>query len=313
MDTDRNRTVLITGARGFIGRAVGKLLRRAGYRVISVDTATTGAEDDCESVREIVCDIGDGSELRHVFESEAIGGIVHLAAILPTAAQREPALATRVNIDGSVHLLEMARQFGARRFVFGSSLSIYGTCAAERVVSEAYPAAPEDLYGAAKLYVERLGQAYRERHGMEFVSLRIGRVVGPGARSATSAWRSEIFEFLNASHTIEITVPYVGTERILLVHVDDAARMLVTLLRATSPAHLVYNAVCESVTVTDLKREVEALNSNIRVGLGEEFAVGNPRLLDSDRFRQEFDFATVPIAEQLRRSAHRSGLEDAPR
>src|SRR5580693_6424879 len=105
MDTDRNGTVLITGARGFIGRAVGKLLRRAGYRVISVDTATTGAEDDCESVREIVCDIGDGSELRRVFEEEAIGGIVHLAAVLPTAAQREPVRATQVNIDGSVHLL----------------------------------------------------------------------------------------------------------------------------------------------------------------------------------------------------------------
>jgi nucleoside-diphosphate-sugar epimerase len=308
MDTDRNRTVLITGGRGFIGRAVGKLLRREGYRVVSVDTSAREAGDDCESVREVVCDISDLSEVRRVFEEEAIGDIVHLAAILPTAAQREPVRATQVNIDGSVHLLEMARQFGVRRFVFGSSLSIYGTCAAERVVSEADPAAPEDLYGAAKLYVERLGQAYRDGHGMEFVSLRIGRVVGPGARSATSAWRSEIFEFLNARHAVEIALPYVAAERILLVHVEDVARMLVTLLRAPSPAHAVYNAVCESMVVADLKSEVEALNSNIKVRVGEGFAAGNPRLLDSDRFRQEFDFAMASIAEQLKRQRNKSSL-----
>ena len=104
--------------------------------------------------------------------------------------------ATQVNVEGSLNLLEMARQFEVRRFLFGSSLSVYGTCPAHQVVTEMDRAAPEDLYGAAKLYVEQLGEAYRQAHGLEFVSLRIGRVVGPGARSATSVWRSEIFECL---------------------------------------------------------------------------------------------------------------------
>ena len=57
-------------------------------------------------------------------------------------------------------------------------------------------AAPEDLYGAAKLYVEQLGKALADSGVLQFVSLRIGRIVGPGARSATSAWRSAIFELL---------------------------------------------------------------------------------------------------------------------
>jgi nucleoside-diphosphate-sugar epimerase len=296
----KNNSVLVTGGRGFVGRAVVKLLLRAGYRVISLDTSAPVGGDDCESVHEVVCDIGDADKLRRVFEAEPIGGIVHLAAILPTAAEREPVRATRVNVDGSLHLLEMAGQFGIRRLLFGSSLSIYGTCAIGRVVSEMDVAAPEDLYGAAKLYVERLGQTYRDGHGLEFVSLRIGRVVGPGARSVTSPWRSEIFEFLNASRAVEIAVPYVGSERILLVNVDDVARMLVTLLRATSPEHAVYNAVCESITVADLKREVEALNSNVKIKIGAADAKGNPRLLDSSRFAGEFGFTAAPIREQLR-------------
>jgi len=305
MDADKNRPVIVTGGRGFIGRAVGKLLQRTGYRVISLDRQASAypVGDDRESKREILCDIGDAAQVRRVFESERVGGVIHLAAILPTAAQRDPVLATQVNVEGSLNLIETAQRFGVRRVVFGSSLSVYGTCSAEQIVSEKDRAAPEDLYGAAKLYVEQLGEAYRQSHGLEFVSLRIGRVVGRGAQSTSSAWRSEIFEFLGVQHPVEITVPYVGTERLLLVHLDDVARMLVTLLQAANPAQVVYNAPCESAIVADLKREVEGLNANIHVRLGESYAKGNPRLLDARRFQREFDFRMTAIMDQLRSAA----------
>jgi hypothetical protein len=79
--------------------------------------------------------------------------------------------------------------------------------------------------------------------------------------------------------------------------------MLMTLLRASNPKHAVYNAPCESVVVGDLKREVEALKGNISVKLGEAFAGGNPRLLGSERFQQEFGIELTPIAARLRNSA----------
>lgn len=300
MDAQQNNSVLVTGGRGFIGRAVIELLQRSGYGVDSLDAAPPASSPNRH---EVACDLTDANELQRVFATEQVGGIIHLAAILPTAAQREPARATRVNVEGSLHLLEMARHFGVRRMVLGSSLSVYGTCSADQVVSETDRAAPEDLYGAAKLYVEQLGAAYCRSYGLEFVSLRIGRVVGSGAQSASSAWRSQIFELLATRHAAEITLPYVESERILLVHVEDVAKMLVALLQAASPAHSLYNAACESVIVADLKREVERLNPNISVKLGEAQALGNPRLLDSSRFGQEFGLPTLPIFEQLSRAA----------
>ena len=299
MDIGKDKSVLVTGGRGFIGGAVVKLLQRAGYGVVSLDHSPPAAASE-SGEEEGVCDISEGAQLHRIFEERQIGAIIHLAALLPTVAQREPLRATEVNVLGSLNLLEAARRFGMQRVVFGSSLSVYGTWPADRVVAETDRAAPEDLYGAAKLYLERLGEAYRGLYGLQFVSLRMGRVVGPGARSVTSAWRSQIFELLDSRQPAEIVIPYSSSEKLLLVHVDDVARMLVTLLQASAPAHAVYNAPCESVVVADLKREVEHVNSRITVTVGKEFAVGNPRLLDANRFQREFGFEAMPIFDQLR-------------
>jgi len=106
---------------------------------------------------------------------------------------------------------------------------------------------------------------------------------------------------LDSTLPAEITLPYPSSERLLLVHVEDVASMLVTLLQVSAPAHAVYNAPCEPIILADLKREIENLNSKITVGLGTEPAVGNPRLLDASRFRQEFGYEATPIFEQLRR------------
>ena len=65
----------------------------------------------------------------------------------------------------------------------------------------------------------------------------------------------------------EIVLPYVESESLLLVHVDDVAAMLVALLQAPRPAFAAYNALCESVLVADLKRTVEGLNSRIKIRL----------------------------------------------
>lgn len=297
--------MLVTGAEGFLGRAVTRLLERSGRRVIALDSLAAPSNPAAESTTALRCDIREQTDLESIFAERQIGAIIHLAAILPTAAQRDPVRATEVNVLGSLNLLELGRRFGVRRFVFGSSLSVYGTCAPDYLVSENDRAAPEDVYGAAKLYVEQLGRAYAAEDGIEFVSLRIGRVVGPGAHSTTSAWRSDIFELLQADRATDIALPYLGSERVLLLHVEDAARALLALLQAPRLAHGIYNAPCESWIVSHLKRHVESLNPNVRVTLGGEYAKGNPRLLDFCRFQDEFGLATASIAERLRLAAGR--------
>lgn len=305
MSDRKKEAILITGAAGFVGRAVVKALQSAGRRLVLLDQFPAApVAPECLPV---TCDISNAEQLRGVFESQPISGIVHLAAILPTAANRDRMHATQVNVNGSLYLLALAREFGVKRLVFGSSLSIYGTCPAGEWIAESYKATPEDEYGYTKLVGERLGLQYAEFQCVEFVSLRIGRVVGPGARSTTSSWRSEIFECLRERRPVEIRIPYVGTERILLVHVDDVARSLVKLVDAPQLSHTIYNAPCESVVVADLKQCVEALNPNISVVLGDGEAVGNPRRVDWSRFQNEFGVEIAPVFEQMERAASHGG------
>jgi nucleoside-diphosphate-sugar epimerase len=174
METEKSRAVLVTGSRGFIGRAVCNLLVREGYRVLALDQAETQEDAANPLRREIQCDISDAAQVQSIFEAEGIDTLVHLAAVLPTAAQADPQRATQVNIQGSLNLLQMASRFGVRRMVFGSSLSVYGSWPHDERVSETHRASPDDLYGAAKIYVEQLGAAHAASGRLEFVSLRMG-------------------------------------------------------------------------------------------------------------------------------------------
>ena len=303
MQNQARNSILVTGAEGFLGRAVTLLLERLGQPVIALDSIVPRSVSDSESTIKVACDIRNHARMERIFEEHGLGAIIHLAAMLPTAAQRDPVLATQVNVEGSLNLLELATRFGVRRFIFGSSLSVYGAYPADHVVSEQDRTAPGDVYGAAKLYVERMGAAFASLPGMDFVSLRLGRVVGPGAHSTTSAWRSEIFELLQTDRPAEIVIPYIRSERVLLLHVEDAAKALVTLLQPSPLAHATYNAPCESWMVDDLSNQLQALNPHLRITLGDKHAEGNPRLVDFSRFRSEFEFAAVPVTERLRVAA----------
>ena len=136
--------ILVTGAAGFLGRYLCAHLRSERLAYIGIDRDT--------------CDIRDASAVAQLFRTNQIDSVIHLAAVLPSAAQLDPAHATSVNIQGSLHLLEAAARSGVSRFVFGSSGSVYGSARGERPLTEEDRPAPTDIYGAAKRYVEMCGE-----------------------------------------------------------------------------------------------------------------------------------------------------------
>lgn len=293
------RSVLITGGAGFIGKHIHAVLERQGWTVVSLDSAAARLDSGC-----FRCDITDVGQLEGVFHAHHFERVIHAASILPTAAKLNPCKATEVNVGGSLNILEMAARFNVSRVIYASSGSVYGTQPASRLVSEDQPAAPEDVYGAAKRYVEILGETYERKFGVEFVALRIVMVVGPGGTSVTSPWRNQIFEYLGSTESKEVLIPYSPDETLPLVHVEEIASMLATLTAAESCSHHIYNSVGDCVHPSELKKEIESLNHNIRVTLGTA-AVTGARAIDSSRFAREFGVLRSGFWQRLRREVQK--------
>jgi nucleoside-diphosphate-sugar epimerase len=127
--------ILVTGGDGFVGRHVCSVLSKHGKGVVATDRSFPQPVP-CETV---TGDLTDDAFLAMLFDEQSVQVIVHLASLLNTASGQMPQEALRVNVGSSLRLLEAAARVGTRRFVYGSSISVYGalarglTCLAQMV------------------------------------------------------------------------------------------------------------------------------------------------------------------------------------
>jgi nucleoside-diphosphate-sugar epimerase len=181
--------------------------------------------DACDKTQDVrACDLRLKSHVSALFQDHSVRAVIHLAGILPSAFQNDPLTGADVNLSGSVELMRQSLAAGVQRFIFASSMSVYGSPHAQRPVTEDDAAAPDEAYGASKRAVELIGKSLSEKGAFEFVALRIARVVGPGIKKTSSPWRSQIFEAVPQSESIR--VPFSPDAMLSLVHVEDVARML---------------------------------------------------------------------------------------
>ncbi|HEX8836635.1 MAG TPA: NAD(P)-dependent oxidoreductase [Candidatus Acidoferrum sp.] len=281
--------ILVTGARGHIGRELCRILRDNGRAILPVDLN----HDKTQEVRR--CDLRSPSDVSQLFQGHPIRAVIHLAGALPSAFQADPLTGVEVNLGGSCELLRQSAAAHVRRFIFASSMSVYGSSPTGRPVTEDDPPAPDEPYGASKLAVELVGQTLARKKTLEFVALRIARVVGLGIKKTSSPWRSQIFEACPQGHSD--CVPF-GPEAILsLVHVEDVVHMLFTLAEIAEMGSFVYNTPVEIWEARQLNEAIEELRG-IRVELGPEGAVGGP-ICDGSRFAREFGFQLRGVRDRL--------------
>lgn len=301
-------TILVTGGGGFIGREVCRLLAEHGRDVLAVDRSFPSPMP-CKAVQG---DISSPDLLAGLLRAHPLEAVVHLAAVLNTASRERPDVAMRVNIGASLALLELAVQHEVGRFIFGSSISVYGPrrAAEAGALSESYPAAPVNVYGTSKRYVEIVGEQYRRLEQLQFVALRIAMAVGPGAANTASRWRSEIFEGVGAAGPTSIRLPYARHEHLPLIHVADVAACVQRLLAAARPAHAIYNTPADGWRCGDLADYIQGLGGQVELTFNPSPERGDPEAIDGGRFAEEFGFTPLPVGERLLRAAEgRRGAE----
>ncbi len=296
--------ILVTGGNGFIGRSVCARLRKKEKECIVFDRTAPQKDIISPDFPFEEGDVRERARIVEIFSYYDITTVIHLATILQTASRKNPAEATEVNVLGGMNVLETAVAYHARRFIFASSVSVYGpkTGAKGEGVSETEPEAPRDVYAAGKRYIEIAGESYRTSGEIEFVSLRISPVIGPGAAHTASPWRSDIFEKTGSPEKTEIHLPFSKDVLFPFVYLGDVADILIELALAEHPEHAIYNSPSETWVAGELADYIRSLDERIEFTYGHSDLGGLPRFISGERYRKEFGFTPQSIKIRLRQA-----------
>jgi nucleoside-diphosphate-sugar epimerase len=173
--TWNGKRVLVTGARGFIGKYLVAGLLGQGAEIKGLTIEASPASDRIQWVKG---DITDHSSIKGVCRDVDV--IFHLAAISNVdASVRDPLRTINTNTMGTANLLEEARAGMAKKFVYISSAHVYGV-PRYVPVDEAHPTVPREAYAASKIASEQIVQAYANSYGLDFAILRPFNVFGAG-------------------------------------------------------------------------------------------------------------------------------------
>jgi UDP-glucose 4-epimerase len=182
--------VLVTGAAGFIGSHVCDRMLADGHRVVGLDDLSSGKLENLAGARAVNGERA-GAFRFHSFDityeglvdlvvSEQPEVVCHLAAQIDVRVSvADPVRDARLNVLGTVNVLEAARRAGTRKVIFTSSGgSVYGS-PAQLPVSERVQPDPESPYAASKTCGEVYLATFAHLYGLQWTSLRLGNVYGP--------------------------------------------------------------------------------------------------------------------------------------
>jgi UDP-glucose 4-epimerase len=260
------RRVLVTGGAGFIGSHLCEALVAAGARVVVLDDLSSGRQANLDLLG--AGTLGSGLPVEFVHGSitdpeacaravEGCDGVLHEAAqVSVPRSVAEPLESYRINVMGTLQVLEAARAAGVRRFVFAASSAAYGDTL-ELPKHEDMRPTPLSPYASGKLAGEQLLEVYGRLHGLSTVSLRYFNVFGP-RQVDDSPYTGVIAIFARA--LLEGRVPTIfgdGEQTRDMTYIDNVVQANLAALRREVPPGSVINIGCgERVRLVDLHAEI---------------------------------------------------------
>lgn len=255
--------VLVTGGAGFIGSHVVEALVQHGAKVAVVDDLSRGERSNLP--RDVpLYQVGiESAAFDEVFAEVRPEYVIHQAAQVEVRRSIEdPAADARINILGSIRLLECCRRFGVKKVVYASSAAVYGD-PLRLPVDEEHPILATSAYGVSKHTVEHYLYVYRALYGIDFAALRYANVYGP--RQDPSGDGGVVAIFAHRMVRDEpVTIYGDGEQTRDLVYVEDVARA--NLLALTRGEGAIVNVSCgrETSVNTLFQMLKEAIGSRSR-------------------------------------------------
>ena len=252
--------VLVTGAAGYIGAHVVAELRRAGHRVVAVDDLSAGFPERLPSDDLHELDLASPTApdaIAQLLRRHEVDVVVHLAALKDVGeSMTAPERYYRVNVLGTLQVLEGMRDAGVRRIVFSSTAAVYGDVDSP-AVDEAFPREPINPYGRSKVVGEWMLEDAARAWGLRWLALRYFNVAG--------AARPELRDRV-AKNLVPLVVGRLSEGQDAVVYGDDHPTRDGTCVR--DYLHVADLAEAHVAAVAALRAEPLGLAVNLGTGSG---------------------------------------------
>ena len=283
---------LVTGGAGFLGTALANRLAAEGHRVHALDDLSNGDPGRLDPRVEFTQgDVDNVPRLWSLLQN--VDCAYHLAARVSVPQSiLYPREYARVNVGGTVSLMEAMRDTGVGRVIFTSSGAVYGRQPRQPVREEDTPQ-PDSPYAVSKWSAEQYIRTIGELWGLETVALRIFNAYGPG-QSLPVSHAPVVPRFLQQALTGGSLVVFGGGRQTRdYVYVDDVIDALVSAATTTGLGHAVINIGCgRETSIDELIAHIEsAIGGHVNVFDNPKKPGGVPRLAaDIDRARRLLGF-----------------------
>ena len=309
--------ILVTGAMGQLGTELVLALQKkyGNDHVIVTDIHPTGNAQTGDAY--IALDVLDLALLREIVEKHQISHIYHLAALLSARAEDAPATAWKINMDGLLNILELAKGENIHQVFWPSSIAVYGPDAPKDPTPQHAATNPKSIYGVTKVAGEKLCAYYHQKYGVDVRSLRYPGLIGyrslPGG--GTTDYAVEIFYEALKKHSF--SCPISAETMLPMMYMDDAVAAAIELMQADRRKITVdtsYNVAGTSFSPAEIASSIATyipgFEMHYQSDFRQEIASSWPNVIDDSQARKDwgwkasYDLAKM-VDEMVRRLSER--------
>jgi len=297
------KRILVTGAVGQIGSELTLALRKryGAENVVATGRKTAPSKELAESGPFYYIDVTKRASLDVVIRRHEIDTVFHMAAILSAVGEKNPQMCWDVNMNGTINVLEAARDYEMARVIIPSSIAAFGPETPRDNTPQETVLKPRTMYGVTKVAGELLTDYYVRRFGVDARGLRYPGIISAETLPGGGTTDYAVAIFYDALRHGRYTCFLGPDTRLDMMYMPDAVSALIELM-AADPQRLVhrnaFNVTAMNFTPAELAAEIRKHLPDFRIDyeidpIRQAIADSWPDSLDDSAAREEWGWKPV--------------------
>ncbi|CAF1164312.1 unnamed protein product [Rotaria sordida] len=288
--------ILITGGCGQLGIPLAKRLREL-YGVENIVLSDIVRPSDALVQQGIYryADVMDIKQVQELLVNNQIDWLIHLSALLSAVGEKNVPLAMKLNIEGTHHMLELARKYKCRIFI-PSTIGAFGPDSPRNPTPDLCIQRPRTIYGVSKVHAELLGEYFFYRFGVDFRCLRFPGIISADTKpgGGTTDYAIEIFHEALKSGSYKCYLR--GDTRLPMMWIDDCIQSIINIMEASNDQlkQRTYNVAALSFTPEELTTAIKKYKPNFKISYQvddrQNIAESWPQVLDDRNAREHWNW-----------------------